>query len=623
MSTIPNISSSVASAVTLSTASSLPSNSLLQAMASMPVMSTAPTFASRVVGLNTATEAANSTIVGSTRVAPNYTSPRIDANYRISGAFSHLNGNAGIDCGAVQSTRADGIIGPTGMVGTYSFEFIGQNFEWWGRDTTGTQYFTMWVSKNGGPFQAHVAPDTAQSLAPLTAPNVGTYFLQPVDMGSRATWRIIIEAEAFTFGGIRYNASTDTLRYPSWSTQRLLVLSDSYGVGGGGYRSASDYPIKLARLLGMDLHLTGYGGTGWSATNGDNTKYFNFAGRIPAEVSPFFSVNDQPAVVLLQGSINDSLFPTEASPYAGTTQLNTDADALITAVQTAYPNALIVATHPMHPYRGDATQNSNDATLGGQIDTAMSNHGLSVPYDAVTSIPLNSGNSALYSAVDNLHPSPAGSSAIATGIYGYIKNQALTPRTFTGTPNLASAPMVTSALSQASAASLAASAATAPYNLLRDMGMIELTGLSTGVNYVAVPGAPGSAMVASAAGSARGLMLLNSAYYSVTGKTLYVRLRCQTFGNATNPGCTFSVSLVLAGALSGAASPGVAIGAAPTSPVVATLTPSGINSKTLSSSGDVVFPSSATYYLLQVSCSANMAAGSYIELNPSLEYHNV
>ncbi len=759
---------------TLVAAASVPSNSLLQGMAAKPLMGTPPTFGARVTGLNSGTEAAGSTIPGSTAVKPNYAAPRLDTTFRFNGPFNYLSANSGIDCGAFQATTPGGV-GPTGMYGTIDYEFVGRIFELRMRDHTATQYLTVWVSKNGGPFLAHTDPDAPMTLL---APGDGGYYLQPVDMLSRASYRIKLEGEALSFGGIRYNGTArtdsgasatsgiptitdasvvasdagrivtgtgipsgtivgtvaagvsftlvdsagnpvnttgvvtgvtlaaDTLRAPSWTTSRMLSFTDSYGVGGGGpavrtdsgatagsgvsiitdaailatdvnrpvsgtgipansfvgvvtagvsftlinglrapavttgvvtgvtlaavnQRTAAGYAVKLARSLGLDLHQSGYGGTGISANNIGNGYKFGDPARLAGDVTPFFGPGDQPAVVTLQGSINDGLYGFAALP----TQFTTDFDALVSTVQTAYPNAQIYAIHPMHPCRNNATMNTNDATLAGLMDTVMASHGLPVPLDPVSVVPLTGtgsvsapagdGNSDQNSAWDKLHPSPAGSLVLATTASTYVKAQALTlARTYTGTPNVPSQLVVASAQSAATAAQAAAAAATVPYIVLRDLGMVELTGLSTGTNYIAIPGAPGSAVTAATAGSARGGIYLDPSYYAVTGKTTKLRLRCFTFANATAPACSFTVALYARSALSGAAAPSVAIGAAVSPSIACTFATPGANSVNGLTSGDVAFPVAA-WYLLVVTCDANMAAGSYLELNPILEYHNV
>lgn len=625
----------------VATPANLPSNKLIRDMATASVMASPPTFGTRVTGLTTGTEAANTTIASSARVVPNYDAPRSDGIYRITGAYSRLNASGGIDVGAFQTTTPAGAVGPTACYGTAATEFVGRYLEWWGRDTAAaTQYLTMWVSKNGGPFHPHVNPDTPQAFPPV---GDGLHFLQPIDMGAVATWRIIMEGEGFTFGGFR-KATTDTLRFPSWDARRLLVFSDSYNATGASQRVASGFAAKLARSLGLELHLTAVGGTGVSARNADPTNYFNYGGRIPADVTPFFSSSDQPAAILIHGSINDFLLG-----FAGAT-FDADIDTLLSTLQTNYPNSLLLLTHPMHPYRGDSSANTGDAGIGTQMDTAAAARGLSVPYDGVSAIPLTGtgyaghvvgdGNSDTFSASDHQHPLPAGSTAIAAGVAVYFNSKKLADRPFTSV----SVPTIGYGTGQAAPGNGRAAAsgyasldsgAVVPkaqlppswgvYRTIKDLGCIELTGLNTGT-YVLLggtPTTPGSAVAAAAAGSGRSLIHIDPAAQAVTGLTESIRLAVEAACNATAPLSTFTISLVLASALSGAGAPSAALGAALTNPVSAAIAAPGANSKTVAGSGAVTYPASNTFYMVQLVISvANMAAGAYVELFPRLEAVN-
>jgi len=101
-----------------------------------------------------------------------------------------------------------------------------------------------------------------------------------------------------------------------------------------------------------------------------------------------------------------------------------------------------------------------------------------------------------------------------------------------------------------------------------------------------------------------------------------MRMRVQCYGNATAPGCTFTVSLVLAGGLSGAGDPSVALGAALSPAYTATITTPGANGKNVASSGQLDAPATNTFYLVKVNVSANMAAGSAVRMGVILEANN-
>lgn len=755
--------------LSVATASNIPSSSLLQGMAAKPLMSTPPIFGARVTGLTTATEAANSTIPGSSAVKPNYASPRLDTTFRFNGPFNNLSANPAIDCGAFQAT-APGGVGPTAMYGTTDYELVGQVFEVRMRDTGGTQYMTFWVSKNGGPFLAHVDPDVSMTLL---SPGDGFYYLQPVNMRSRASYRIKIEGEAATFGGIRYNGTArtdagatatsgvstvtdaavvasdvgrvvtgtnipsgtivgtvtpgtsftlidsagnavttigavsgitmtaDTLRSPSWTTSRLLGYGDSYFVGGGGpaartdasasasggvstitdaailatdinrpvsgtnipansyvgtvnpgvsftlinglgaaavtagavsgitlaavnQRTAAGYSVKLARQLGLDLHQSAYGGTGFTAnTSGAGYKYGDPA-RIAGDVTPFFGPGDQPAAVLFHGSINDGL-----GGFAGTTQLATDFDALVSTNQAAYPNALIVAVHPMHPCRNNSSMNTNDATIAGQMDTIMAAHGLPVPLDPVSVIPLTGngtvaaptgvGNSDQNTAFDTLHPSPVGSTTLAGCVATYMRAQALTfSRAYAGAPNVPSSPVVASALSQAGSAMAAATALANQYKQARSVQCRFPAGTAAGT-YVLTKQGP---ILVSAAGSADGSQAIYLAENAIAGYTLYGRasFTCDVSGSGTPGSQTVTCNFAQAGTMSNTVAGAIAAGANLGNTV--TFTNPASQSKGGRTSGADFVWSDTNRYLFVVTLSAVVPTNIEYEISGELSWHN-
>ena len=169
---------------------------------------------------------------------------------------------------------------------------------------------------------------------------------------------------------------------------------------------------------------------------------------------------------------------------------------------------------------------------------------------------------------------------------------------------------------------------TAPYRTIKDFGVFRLTGLTAGT-YLLLPangaaGVPGSAVAAATDGSADAAFYFDPAYHALTGRTTNSRLRVQLLANATAPNSTFTTSIQLAGALSGANAARIAVGSAPSPVMSVAQTPSGANSKTTNGSGDVANSAwAATYYVLQLVVSgSNMAAGAYVTLMAQIEVHN-
>jgi lysophospholipase L1-like esterase len=591
---------------------SLPSSRLIADTVAAAQMATPPVFGARITGLTTGTEAAASTIAGSARTSPNYAAPWLDRTYRHTGAFTYLNGNTGLDAGACQNTTPTGV-GPTNVVGFHEFELVQQRYcELWMRDVGGaTQYLRMWVSKDGGPFQPHCPIDTPLALV---SPGDGFYYLQPVDFGSVATWRILIEAECFTFGGVR--AAPGAIRYPTYPVERMLVIADSYGATGGQFRNTMGYISRLARSLGLLPHITAVGGTGFSAVNGNGAAYYRYRDRIAADVKPHFATQP-PAAIWVPGSINDAAYG-----FAGSAQLDTDIEATFAALQNEYPAALIATSRPGNPWRGNAAENALDAQVGDQIAAKAAARGIEV-WDPVNEIPLTGtgymghetgdGNADTYSWTDHQHPSPAGAVVLGDAAARFWRAIARKRRPYSG----AQMSLGFGARQAAPGSSLSLLA-----NAWRRIATwhVELNGAAA-VTYVVTP--VGAFQVGQAS-SGRGLIYLDKVDYDISGFATKARLRATLGCNATKPfaaGGTITVAKILAGALSGAGSPAIAAGAAVSGASISPFNDPGANSKSV---GSVTFdfPTSATFYLVTVAPSAAQQAGSYAELQVELSVRN-
>lgn len=354
------------------------------------------------------TENSTSSLSGST-VTP-YTANQYDSDspkFRVAGGpFEPLFGsNANV--GAVQ-TRATGSWGPTGLVGQYWFDFDGDRFEVRMRDGGASQYLTVWV--DGRP---HVMPSTPQQLNP----GDGLYHLILVDLrplGPRKKRTIMLEGEAFTFGGIRH-FPTDTVSYPAiGNPPKLLLIGDSYTVPGQGqFRGARGYPFRLARRLGWDVHIAGFGGTGYTNA-GSGNKYYN---RIADEVTPFGPYD----AIIVQSSTNDR-----------TILQSSDVQQVLETLIASYPNTPVYGTKVMHLSRGNSTLNSQDDAVDAIVETVANS--VNVPlYDPIgdgtfygtgyQGATTGDGNADYYVWTDSSHPSPEGSIALGDDFARWLSQQ--------------------------------------------------------------------------------------------------------------------------------------------------------------------------------------------------------
>lgn len=354
------------------------------------------------------TENSTSTLSGS--IVTPYTANQYDSDspkIRVAGGpFEPLFGsNANV--GAVQ-TRATGSWGPTGLVGQYWFDFDGDRFEVRMRDGGSAQYLTVWV--DGRP---HVLPSTPQQLSP----GDGLYHLILVDLrplGPRKKRTIMLEGEALTFGGVRH-FPTDTVSYPATGDPpRLLIIGDSYSVPGQGqFRGARGYPFRLARRLGWDVHVAGFGGTGYTNA-GSGNKYY---ARIADEVTPFGPYD----AIVVQSSSNDR-----------TVLQSSDVEQVFNTLLGAYPDTPLYGTAVMHLSRGNSTLNAQDDAVDAIVETAAGN--LNIPlYDPIgdgtfygtgyQGAATGDGNADYYAWTDSSHPSPEGAIALGDDFARWLSQQ--------------------------------------------------------------------------------------------------------------------------------------------------------------------------------------------------------
>jgi Major tropism determinant N-terminal domain len=404
---------------------SLRGNRRISEMRSASVMANPPTVGPYSAGYSSgddiaAAESGGYGITTAIAIKVSYGAPNSDKHFRIRGGpYQYINGNTAADMGAVQS------IAPSGI--GFTAKAMHASFDWQAntghpllirmRDTSVVPRLIVWMGVDGAPLQPHVAVGSPQSLAP---PGDNKYHLLPISCPSAGSkYTVLLELESGNFGGVCIDVG-DAITYPTLGPARtLMVIGDSYvdigNATGGATPCAAGYATRLARALGMDLFTSSYGGTGFSATDGGPG--YNYAERIPLEVTPAAFAPPDLALIFVQGSINDGLVG-----FAGTDQLNTDIKSTFTQLQVAFPGVPLVTSMPMHPYRGSSVDNGEDVTVGNQIATVAAELGIPAPIDPVgyglltgtgyQGHLVGDGTSDYFSYSDHQHYSPAAGKAL-------------------------------------------------------------------------------------------------------------------------------------------------------------------------------------------------------------------
>ncbi len=313
-----------------------------------------------------------------TRTQPDYADPKNDTTYRLSGPFNYWGGSTATSqqVGQFQTARTDATPDGGGMTGSYgeiSFRFRGRYLVQVMRDTSGTQYIEYFAGKDGATMRPFRALSSQNGQEIFTSPGDGLYYLVPIDLGSSGDWQIKMYTESATFGGF-YFLSTDQLSYPNWRAGKLLLLGDSFTVPGQGqYRHTLGFVPMLGRALGMDVHLSGQGGTGYRAKGFVSfgpvveSTLLNYEQRIPYDVDRYFDDTHPPDAVVVLGSQND-----RSGEFDGTVTLDNSIAAVLGGLYDRFPSVPLFATGLMHTRT--ETWNSEYEVINAQIKGYIDAH---------------------------------------------------------------------------------------------------------------------------------------------------------------------------------------------------------------------------------------------------------
>lgn len=566
---------------------------------------TGHTVGTPVTGLTTGSEAAAAlsafnTLSGGaytsgqiTKTEPLYADPAADPTYRISGPFKYLYDSTAQQVGTwiISRSAATPTGGSTGNSGqsAWSLPSGSRYFLLRLRDIgsgSTTQRFRCWASKDEGPLRPFRSLASQAGNEEFPSPGDGNYQIVPFDLGASGEWTVVLDAETATFGGI-WTLTDHLPMAPLVRAPKGLFIGDSFTVPGQGqFRHSLGYIPRLARLLGVEWHLSGQGGTGYRARGnvGDNANY-NYAERLALDVDPYFDDDDQPAVIVVQASQNDRTYG-----WAGTSELDANIAAVLGGLRGRFPNVPIYATGIMHT----RSESFNDEyfQIENQIQAYIEAH----PEQKITYVPgllregisagtgymgatTGTGNSDTATWTDGSHASPLGGTEPtgATLISNQLSSVATTERKqllqvnagyklpavrrLTSTIGARYAHMPASgnhthsdpvAVSQLPAELLASRRLVhTAWEQWTGTGTTMTGALQVAADYTAAMW-PGGSVAFGADGSALAAYYIDPADWEVTGKTLrfYTRLTCVT--NATNPFRTITSTMVAAGTPAGA-----------------------------------------------------------------------
>ena len=590
---------------------------------------------------------------------PLYATPRKDPIFRISGPFKYLFDSSSQHVGTWIASRQDSGLtgGTTGNQGQAAWSipagsrYIMLPFRAVGSGTT-VMKARIWASKDGGPLKPFRALSDHDGNIEITLPADGLYGFLPIDLGATGQWNIVIDCANATWGGV-WTLATLPPAAPTVRAGRALLIGDSFFTPEQGqFATSAGAVMRIVRSLGMEAHVSAQGGTGVCA-RGAGDVYLNYLERVTqagGDVDGFFDDTDQPAYIGVLLSQND-----ETKGFAGTSSFDTNFAALMRALRGRFPNAPIDVYGIMHtrsetgPASGGrpyATKNDAYFALEDQAQAFIAaNPDLNIGYvpgllragiatgTGYMGATTGTGTSDTATWTDGSHASPINGTAptghgqIATQVLavttakrpqilrpdgGYQRTRTVTPAEWSALQTAATADGVST---------LTAKAVAAAYRPVIDLGSVAITGLVTGTTYLWAPTV--GVVTAATAGSAAAAFQIDASQYAISGLTTKMRLSLNGFVNATAPGCDIVAELVLAGALSGAGDPSIAVGASLSPAYVATITAPAAGAKPAVSSGQQNAPGTNTFYVVKITVSANMAAGSTVRLRGKLEVNNV
>lgn len=274
-----------------------------------------------------------------------------------------------------------------GNIGIYGKNAVGgataATFEWW----SDAPLFE--IRLNGSNLFGSLFVDgQLASGTTITTDGSGADYLLRVDFGGVAKpRRFKFWGVNLLFGGVRIPGA-----YTSWKPVQqhpfVWALTDSYGFGTGAAPLAENAFMVACHNLGIEGLADGIGGTGWIEGGGGTLP--SPESRITSKLVPLTRAPDEVWFMLGLNNKNSDLEAVEAG-----------VNASVAAVRGAWPNTIVRIFGPYTP----AGMTANLQTITNLLrDRAQA---LGVFFEDMAGL-VTAGNKALYTGVDDLHPTPEG-----------------------------------------------------------------------------------------------------------------------------------------------------------------------------------------------------------------------
>lgn len=245
--------------------------------------------------------------------------------------------------------QVDASSGAGSVVGTIEFIVDSAKFEIMHKGETG--YWRMWVDGE------------LVSETPVSIPNDGNLYWQPITFATKAIRHIMIDFYSFKFGGIVVGCN-DTVLPATETRPKALLFGDSFGEGAGASGSVlvNGFVPLLSRHLGWDIWGAAQGGSGYVAAG-------SFTGKYSTRVSFFDGLDFD--VIILTGGHNDMTVGNSGS-------VATDAESLVRTLRQKWPNALIIMCAPF-TNRGVESWDQYLFTVYDALKSVAAKFGLPMP----------------------------------------------------------------------------------------------------------------------------------------------------------------------------------------------------------------------------------------------------
>jgi len=193
----------------------------------------------------------------------------------------------------------------------------------------------------------------------------GTWYVL-LTFATQAARRIAVEVNSASQLSKVFINSGDIIFKPRTIRQfRVLVISDSYGVGNAGTTTAQQIQHRsiwktMGMYLGAEVVCCAVSGTGLAATNGGFANKYSSRMANIAENDAFRSLD----AVIIQGSVNDPLQDKSAS------EARSELASVITQLRATYPLVPLVATGVFQLTAGRLAQTAAmDAEIAAEVSS--------------------------------------------------------------------------------------------------------------------------------------------------------------------------------------------------------------------------------------------------------------